>query len=369
MDSPSYMAVDDERVRLLCDGKEALVAMLEAIANARREILLEMYWIGDDIVGHAFLDALTDAANRGVSVRVVFDSIGSLAIGIPFFLPLLARGGMVREYNAVTPWSLGIAEVRDHRKLLVVDGQRAFTGGVNLAKQWAPVEAGGEGWRDDMIEIVGQTAAELRTFFFGTWRRLTSERNPRDLVPIPRVASRRVSVLSSRNRRHHIHREYVRRIRSARQSVDIANPYFVPDFRVMRALMAARRHGVRVRVLLPERSDIPILRHAQNGLLERLLRRGVEIYALPGPMMHQKTAIIDDTWVTIGSYNLDERSLRKNLELNVAVQDATFARYVRERSFDGDAGTARRIELSHFTQRGFLARATEQLALVFRRLL
>jgi len=125
---------------------------------------------------------------------------------------------------------------RDHRKLLVVDGARAFTGGVNLARQWAPVEAGGDGWRDDMIEVVGETASELRTFFFGTWRRLTAQRNPPDLVPIPRTPRRRISVLSSRNRRHRIHREYVRRIRRAKHSVDIANPYFVPDFRVMRAL-------------------------------------------------------------------------------------------------------------------------------------
>jgi len=367
-DDPSYFEVGSEQVRLLLDGRESLVAMLAAIASAKREVLLEMYWIGDDIVGHAFLAALTDAASRGVKVHVVFDAIGSLAIGLPFFAPLIARGGNVREYNAISPWNLGIVEVRDHRKLLVVDGARAFTGGVNLAKQWAPVEAGGDGWRDDMIEVVGRTANELRTFFFGTWRRLTAQRNPPDLVPIPRTSTRRVSVLSSRNRRHRIHGEYVRRIKRAKKSVDIANPYFVPDFRVMRALMHACKQRVRVRILVPERNDIPILRYAQNGLLERLLRRGVEIYALPGAMMHQKTAIIDDAWVTIGSYNLDERSLRKNLELNVAVEDVPFATYVRERSFDGDVKSAHRIELTHFTERGIVARATEQLALVFRRL-
>ena len=369
MEDPRYFTVGDERVRLLLDGKQSLVAMLGAIASAKREVLLEMYWIGDDIVGHAFLSALTDAANRGVRVLVVFDAVGSLAIGLPFFTPLVQHGGLVREYNAITPWNLGVLEVRDHRKLLVVDGERAITGGVNLAKQWAPIETGGDGWRDDMIEVLGQTAAELRTFFYGTWRRLTRERSPVGLSPIPRTSTRRVSVLSSRNRRHRIHRAYIRRIRSAQHSVEIANPYFVPDFLVMRALLAARRHGVRVRIMVPERSDIPLLRHAQNGLLERLLRRGVEIYALPGPMMHQKTAIIDDAWVTIGSYNLDERSLRKNLELNVAVEDAAFAAYVRERSFDEDVKTAHRIVLANFSERGIVTRATEQLALVFRRLL
>lgn len=369
MDGPRFFDVGNERVRLLQDGKESLVAMLDAIANAKRDVLLEMYWIGDDIVGHSFLAALTDAASRGVSVRVVFDAVGSLAIGLPFFVPLLRRGGLVREYNAISPWSLGVLEVRDHRKLLVVDGERAFTGGVNLAKQWAPTEAGGDGWRDDMIEVRGQTAAELRTYFYGTWRRLTRHRNPPDLARIPRMTTRPVSVLSSRARRRRIHRAYVRRIRGAKRTVDIANPYFVPDFLVMRALFAARRNGARVRILVPERSDIPLLRYAQNGLLERLLRRGVEIYALPGAMMHQKTAIIDDEWVTIGSYNLDERSLRKNLELNVAVEDAPFATYVRQTSFDGDVRVARRVDRAHFARRGLLERATEQLALVFRRLL
>jgi cardiolipin synthase len=365
---PRWFTVGGDRVRLLRNGIEAFPAMLAAIANARREILLEMYWIGNDIVGHSFVAALANAAKNGLDVKVVYDAIGSLAVGLDFFLPLLRAGGKVREYNSLSSWNLAGLENRDHRKLLVTDGDAAFLGGINLAREWAPLEVGGGGWRDDMLAVEGLAASELRTLFYKTWKKIAKERGPEDLIPLQHSRSRPVWVLASQRRRNRsIHREYVSRIRHAQRSIEIANPYFVPDRKVQNALAAAVSRGVRARVLVPETSDVPIVQYAQQALFEKILSAGVEVYSMPGPMMHQKTAIIDDAWVTVGSYNLDERSLRKNLEVNVAVDDATFATHVRE-LFDADVAIARRVELVLWRQRGFVQRAAESVALALRRL-
>jgi cardiolipin synthase len=164
-----------------------------------------------------------------------------------------------------------------------------------------------------------------------------------------------------------MHREYVLRIGHARERIDIANSYFVPDRRVRAALFRAVRKGVHVRVLVPDKSDVPVVQFAVEALFEVLLRHGVEIWALPGTMLHAKTAIIDDEFTTIGSYNLDERSWRKNLEVNLAVEDRDFARHVRS-WYERDLASATPIELSSWRQRSFGRRALEWAAFAMRRL-
>ena len=167
--------------------------------------------------------------------------------------------------------------------------------------------------------------------------------------------------------RRSIHREYVVRVGRATQRVDIANSYFVPDRRVRAALFTAVRRGVRVRVLVPAKSDVPVIQFAVEALFDTLLRHGIEIWALPGTMLHAKTAIIDDEFTTIGSYNLDERSWRKNLEVNLAVEDRAFARHVRA-WFEHDLGVATRIDLTTWRDRSLTRRGFEWAAYAMRRL-
>ncbi|HEY8074540.1 MAG TPA: phospholipase D-like domain-containing protein [Labilithrix sp.] len=376
-----WFQIGTDQVRLLRDGVEAFPAMLEAIANAKREVLLEMYWIGDDAVGVRFREALAASARKGVTVRVVYDAIGSLSIGDAFWKPLLDAGGEVREYHPLSPlrptFQLSRIEQRDHRKILVVDGDIGFTGGLNLARAWLPLDAGGQAWRDDMIQMKGYAAAELRTLFYKTWRRVWF-RNlpqdfgpmnvPRDLVPLSKKPTGKVYVLASlRKSRRNLRREYLRRINGARSSIAIANSYFVPDRSVRNALFRAVLRGVRVRVLVPQKSDVAIVQFALEALYEGLLRRGVEVFAYSGPMMHAKTAIIDDRFATIGSYNLDERSWRKNLEVNVGVEDDAFATYVRG-WFDRDIANALRIDLYEWRARPIARRGIEYVAFALRKL-
>ena len=346
--------------------------MLAAIAAAKREILLEMYWVGNDAVGARFRDALAARAAAGVSVKVIYDSIGSLDINLAWWRPLVRAGGRVLEYHAIWPldrqFRFDRVERRDHRKLLVTDGFDGFTGGINLAAPWLPRNEHGHGWRDDMIEVRGDAAEELRTLFYKTWQRITRERPPDDVRPLSRQRRGGVWVLASQWRSlRSMHHEYVVRIRRARDRVDIANSYFVPDLRVRRALFAAIARGVRVRVLVPSRSDVPFVQFATEALFDTLLRHGVEIYSLPGPMLHAKTAVIDEIFTTVGSYNLDQRSWRKNLEVNLAVEDAPFARHVRS-WFEHDIAGATRIDLSTWRDRALARRGLEWAAFAMRKL-
>jgi cardiolipin synthase len=357
--------------------------MLAAIATAESEILLEMYWVGPDAVGTKFREALVERARAGVTVRVIYDAVGSLAITPTFWSALVQAGGEVREYHPLSPlkpaFELARIEQRDHRKILVVDSRRGFTGGLNLARPWLPIEDGGEGWRDDMIEVIGHASAELRTLFYKTWRRmglrhfphdpLHSLSIPRDLVPLHKRPSGRVYVLGSQRRsKRNLRREYLSRLNRARKSIEIANSYFIPDRNVRSALYRAVLRGVRVRVLVPMKSDVAVAQYALEALYESLLRNGVDMYCHAGPMMHAKTAIIDDRFATIGSYNLDERSRTKNLEVNIAVDDEAFATYVRS-WFDRDLVTATQLDLYEWRSRPLARRGFEYVAFALRKLL
>lgn len=368
---PQWFRVDGSEVRFLRDGREAFPAMLDAIRGASREVLLEYYWITPDVVGTRFRDALIERAKSGVAVRVIYDSLGSVGMRGDWWRPLVAAGGDVRAYHALLDAGRRFVErlvQRDHRKLLVVDGAIGFTGGINLGREWLGVEDGGGGWRDDAIAARGDVAAEMRALFYRTWRRITRERPPTDVRPLTPPRGARVYVLTGqRRRRRDIHREYLLRIRGARESIDIANAYFLPDRRMRQALYKAAAQGVRVRVLLPEVSDVPGVQFAVEGLWDRMLRQDIEIHVLPPPMLHAKTAIVDRRWVTIGSYNLDERRLRRNLEANLAVLDEAFAQHVSA-SFERDLARARPIEVGAWEKRPLARRGAEWIALALREL-
>jgi cardiolipin synthase len=367
-----WFRVGTDAVRLLRDGEQAFPAMLEAIAHAEREVLLEIYWIAPDTVGERFREALADRARAGVKVLVIYDAIGSMGCTPAWWRPLFAAGGRAVEYHSISPFDhrfrMDRLELRDHRKLLVVDSLDGFTGGINLAIPWLPVSEGGAGWRDDMVHVRGEATRELRTLFYRTWRKLTRESAPPDVRPLSRKHSRPIWVLASQwHTRRSIHHEYVVRIRRATQRVDIANAYFVPDLPVRVALFRAVRRGVRVRVLVPSKSDLPVVQFAVEALFDTLLRHGVEIWTMPGTMLHAKTAIVDDRFTTIGSYNLDERSWHKNLEVNVGVEDRDFARHVRS-WFERDLATATRVDLTTWRERSLGRRGFEWAAFAMRKL-
>jgi cardiolipin synthase len=349
-----FFDVDRNRVRLLRDGREAFPAMLGAIGKAQREVLLEMYWIQGDRAGAMFRDALAERARKGVDVRVTYDAVGSIGVPSSMWEPLLVAGGQVYEYGPLSPWRerfLSRLNFRDHRKILVVDGRTAFTGGLNIGDPWLPAEVGGGDWRDDVIEMQGPVAADLRALFYETWRR-TGRPVPVDVGKLTRAArSNRVVLLTNRRRhRRGIRQAYLTAIRHAKERIDITNPYFLPGPLFLAALRHAEERGVEVRILIPGQNDVWVVSMAMSSVIGRLLESNARVFCYQGRVLHAKTAVFDETFTMVGTYNLDARSRRYNRECNIGVRDRDFARAARA-SFERDLGESVELSLAAWKQR------------------
>ncbi len=374
-------AVGGNLVRLLHDGAEAFPAMLADIAAARSEVLLEMYWFGSDATGRRFADALAACARRGVRVCILYDAVGSLEADDAMFEDLEAAGCEVHQYNPIAPWRrrfrLGLVNHRDHRKILVVDGQVGYTGGVNLADPWAPEAQGGAGFRDTMIRVDGPASSDLRAVFMTTWVKLAGPERPAGAARVPAAAhvagspdeTCGVTILANQylGERRAIRREYLRRIHFAKRSVFIANSYFLPDGTIRKTLFAAAARGVDVRVLVPGRSDVPAVYLAARRLYEELIAGGVKLYEWHETVLHAKTAVVDGAWSTIGTSNLDYRSGRFNLEVTAAVEDDGFGAAMQRR-FEDDLERAVPLDLRTFRFRPLSERIAEHFFYLFRKL-
>jgi cardiolipin synthase A/B len=367
--------VRGHRVLLLRDGREAFPAMLADIAAARRQVLLAMYWFDSDATGRRFATALSQAAERGVEVAVQYDSFGSWEADEDMFDEMRDAGVKVVEFNPIKPWryqfSFDRLSIRNHRKLLVVDGSIGFTGGINLCDKWAPEEEGGEGWRDDMVRIEGPAAAGLADCFRRSW--LREQGAPLATLGAnesARLGDQSVRVLGQSffRQRREIVRAYISNIHRARKRIWITNSYFVPNLVITRALVRAARRGVDVRVLLPGKSDIEIVRLASRAMYQKLMDAGVRIFEWTGNVLHSKTAVIDGIWSTIGTFNLDYRSLRSNLEVNVSVYDVGFGG-VLEQSFMRDLESATEVDPHQFQLRALSERLAGSVLYRFRSLL
>ncbi|HYO95544.1 MAG TPA: phospholipase D-like domain-containing protein [Polyangiaceae bacterium] len=370
--------IGGNRIRLLRDGRETYPAMLAAIAAAREQVLLEMYWFDSDRIGQRFAAALCAAAERGVEVAVIYDAIGSLAASPAMFEAMAASGVHVIEFNPVAPWKqrfrLAPLTRRDHRKILLIDGTIGFTGGLNIADQWLPEEEEGGGWRDDMVCVEGPAVRGFMRCFQQAWR---SEGGPplgppRGFNSLPPgrsdVGGGRVRVLGEAHFRNHhaISRAYLSHLYRARSRAWLVNSYFIPDRRVLRALVRAARRGVDVRIIVPGESDVPVVNWASRAVWTRLLRRGVRLYQWTRGILHAKTAVIDGRWSTIGTFNLDHLSLRSNLEVNVTVLDDGFGQAM-EAAFERDLLECREVDAVAFRYRSLGDRLLELIAYRFRK--
>jgi cardiolipin synthase len=378
--------VAGNRVALLHDGDECFPSMLDFIRAAQHEVLLEMYWFDSSPTGRRFADALSERARAGATVCVIYDAVGSIEADEEMFDEMRAAGCQVEQYNPVAPWRrrfrLARIQHRDHRKILVVDGAVGFTGGVNIGHPWACHQDGGLGWRDDMIRIEGPAAGQLRSVFLDTWRRLGGKEPPAPSVaPGPPSLTGRgpppeegfdspVRVLANRwvGERRAIRKAYLDQIAKARDHVYITNSYFLPDRSVRNALARAAKRGVDVRILVPNESDVFAVYYATRNLYTRLIRQGIQVFEWVGTVLHAKTAVVDGVWCTVGTFNLDYRSWRFNLEVNVAVEDRRVAGAMRER-FILDLEKSKKIELSTWRFRPLSERVLEWFFYLFRKLL
>jgi len=351
-------------IRLLKNGAQAFPSMFGAIDRAVSSVSLEMYLFADDETGREFREHLIGAAKRGVQVTVLVDAWGSWNLPDTFWNGLRAAGGTVRWFH---PLAKGLFSFRNHRKLLLVDDRAAYLGGINVADEYYRGAGGTAPWRDNVLEISGQEAARLRLSFSRMWkrsdsplrglmRRLRRERRERGIF------DGMVRFLESgpENPMRPVRKAYRQVIHNSARNIDLAMGYFYPHGRMMRALKRAVRRGVRVRLLFPQKTDVPMARWAARGLYGRLLRAGVEVWEYLPSMMHAKLAIADDM-VIAGSANLDIRSGRINYELVAVVKDPELA--IRARmDFEDDLKQSVRIGLEDWRKRSLVQRLKERFS-------
>ena len=336
---PPYPA---NELLVLADGPSARAAMLEAIDGAKDHVHVETYIIRADRTGEAIVAALARAAGRRVEVRLLYDSWGSHGIPSHLFRPLLRAGGHVAAFLPVGLLRPGLRiNLRNHRKVVLVDGHTAFTGGMNVADEYMDANR----WRDAHVRIRGPAALGLQRVFLEDWQFATDERVaderyfrgglPRGEIPVQVVAGGPDRETSQ------VEDLFFAAIAAARLRVDIVTPYFLPPEPLMAAVRAVVLRGLPVRLLIPAMTDHRVVRLAMEGTLPRLMGAGLEVWGYPR-MIHGKILVVDDEWGTLGSANMDSRSLRLNFELNVAFPHPPTAVALRE-LVDREIAQSRRL--------------------------
>jgi cardiolipin synthase len=333
---------------VLRDGGQTYKAMLDAIAGAKRSICLETYILASDGTGDRFKIALIERARAGLEVRLIYDAVGSFGISSDWVDDLRAAGIQVIDFNPISPWRRRFRlSHRDHRKVLVVDDEVAFTGGLNISNDYASVEDGGVGWHDMHCRVRGPIVFDLARLFRRSWIRAGGASYPmpsRDAsAGLDGPSIIRLLENTARRNRATFRRAYLHVINAARKHVRIENAYFLPDRGVRRALIRAAARGVDVQVIVPGRSDVKIIEWASLYALRRLVKRGIKLWRWRGVMLHAKTATIDGQWSTIGSYNFDSQSRFNNLEVTVEVLDPAVGDKLLQ-VFDGNLPNCERFD-------------------------
>jgi cardiolipin synthase len=353
-------------------GRESFPAMLAAIRGAKSTVHLEIYILRSDRIGQEFKGQLIERARCGVQVRLIYDGLGSFGLSTAYLAQLQDAGVETLEFHPVVPWRArwGLNK-RDHQKILVVDDQVAFTGGINIGDEYVPIEDGGGGWHDMHARLEGPAVFDLARLFRANWIKNGGAPYPEPAMPPAVTVSQEnmalVQVISNARLRTRflMRRAYLHAIRRSERRICIMNAYFIPDHVLRRLFGRAVRRGVDVRVIVPATSDVAAVYYATRHLYSSLMRRGVRIYEWPERMMHAKTGAIDGVWSTIGSYNLDRRSLLHNFEVGLLILDRSMGRTL-ERQFDDDLKRCREVILAEWERRSALHKILEWFFYQFR---
>ena len=365
------------KVILLQDGPDTYQLMITAIRNAKDHVNLETYIIEDDEVGKRFADALIEKQSQGVQVNLIYDSVGSMITPKAFFQRLMDNGIKVLEFNPINPltakkgWEVN---QRDHRKLLIVDGQSAFLGGINISSVYSggsfsrrslQLPEGSLPWRDTHLQVEGPVVGEFQKLFLATWEKQKGEPlAPKEYFSPLRNKGKEVvrAIGSSPDEPYSlIYATLMSAIGSAETSVHLTNAYFIPDPQMLAALKDAVQRGVDVRIIVPSKTDSWLVFHAGRSYYAELLRAGVKLYERRDALLHAKTAVIDAVWSTIGSTNLDWRSFLHNEEVNAVILGQEFGAQMQA-MFETDLASSTAITLEQWDRRSLGDRLKEAIA-------
>lgn len=363
------------KVELLVDGPATYDAMFAAIEQAQDHINMETYIIEDDEIGQRFSKLLIRKQLAGVQVNLIYDSVGSLYTPKEFFKAMRESGVNVLEFNPINPlaarkgWQFNR---RDHRKLLIIDGQVAFVGGINISSVYSsgsfgrsrPTK-GDQTWRDTHLRMAGPVVGEFQKLFMATW----SEQKGEPLASknyFPDAGSRGSEVVraigsSPEEPYSQMYVTLLSAINSAQTQILLTNAYFIPDSKLLAALTEAVQRGVEVKLLLPSKTDSALVFYASRSYYDELLSAGVKIYERQDAVLHAKTALIDGVWSTIGSTNLDWRSFTNNQEINAVILGQDFGMQMQT-MFEKDLESSKLVTLETWRKRSMAARIKERAA-------
>ncbi len=352
------------RITDLENGEQIFPAMLAAICSAQKTITFEtyIYWSGE--IGKKFSDAFSDRARAGVQVRITIDWLGGAKLDKAQLAQMKRAGVLVVFYRPLRWYNVSRLNNRTHRKLLVVDGRVGFTGGVGIADKWEGHAQDPDHWRDMHFRIEGPVVAQLQAAFNDNWIKTTGEvLNGPGYFPTlspAGVMDANVFTSSPSGGSESMHLMYLMIVAAAEHSIDLTAAYFIPDDLMIQELVAARRRGVRVRILLPgKHTDSDAVRLASKATWGLLLGAGAEMYEYQPTMVHNKLLIADDAMVSVGSTNLDIRSFELNDEASLNVYDETFATHMTT-VFEADLADAAPYTYDMWRRRSWQEQAAEK---------
>ncbi|MEW6067640.1 MAG: phospholipase D-like domain-containing protein [Nitrospirota bacterium] len=361
---------DGNKVSLLWKGNELFQIIFNSVKNAKELICLEFYIFRDDETGKELAEILKKKAAEGVKIYILYDHFGSFGTSRKFWKGLKQAGIRIRASHPFK-WTSPLKYIyRDHKKLIIIDGVKAFTGGLNIANEYRGYHRlkKKEAWRDTGIFLKGPIAKTFLDIFKKSWE--IWKGCPIDFDKKWEPISAGIPALpifaSSARGRRRMRKLLYYSINHAQKSICLTTAYFTPSRRMLHILEKAVSRGVNVKLLLSGKSDIPAAHYAGRSFFTKLLTAGVEIYNYDGEILHAKTSVFDEMWSIIGSANLDFQSLRRNDEGNVGILDTDFGKQMRE-IFNEDLKKSKKIILDEWEKRPFFERVKEKFFVMFRR--
>jgi len=358
--SPPPVTLSDGTVVQLYKDGQALHAAYDAIKAAKEIICLEVYIFASDPTGRAFAELLCAKAREGVRVYVIYDSFGSIDSDHSMFEHMRKSGVRLQEFHPILPWDTRFSwrpVNRDHRKLLLIDGHIAGIGGLNVGGEYAgswvvPSTKGpNEGWRDNAVGIVGPASKLFLNAFARSWHYTIHGGRIRRAEYSAKLEGGDLAVLASvATLNSPLKPNLCRLMGSARRSIYLTMAYFAPDDMLVEELCKAAKRGLRVRLMLPSKTDVPLVRLAARSFYETLMACGVEVYERQGVVLHAKTLVIDGRTTVMGSVNLDYRSIEFNNEISAFIRCDAFGRQMQD-LFENDVRFAKKIELGEWRRR------------------
>jgi cardiolipin synthase len=370
--------ISGNRVELLFNGEQIFPSMLQAIRAARKSITYAQYLYKSGAIAYELAEAFAERCRVGVQVKILIDDHGGSEM--PAAIPELWRNSgcdlrwfrRIRLFQFITPWELLIYNYRNHRRLLVVDGKIGFTGGHGVSHAWTGDGRTKNHWRDTDVRVEGPIVQQLQAAFVESWRETTGDLLGDDLY-FPKLepagaVHAQVVKSSPFGGTHESYLLFLLFITSAKKSIYITNPYFLPDERMAQALLEVAARGVRVVVLTPGKIDWMLVYRASRRGFGPLLRGGIEIYEYQPALLHAKTMVVDGSWALVGTTNLDNRSFALNEEINLIVHDAAIGAQL-EVAFQQDLKHSKRLTYESWKERPWSEKVMELFTIPVKELL